>query len=432
MANHRLFEALTRFDPQKVEQVFGAEFAFQPDFTNASLAPVKRVAIFAEAFLPKIDGVSKTAYLTLRYLQETGREVLVFAPDTAPPCIGSTRVIPLPSLGFPAAPETRIALPSPAINAYLDEFKPDLIHMFSPALLSVSGMMYGRWHSIPVIANYQTDLPNYATHYGLNLFSQPLASWLRYIHNGCHLTLVPSSYTLNHLREGGYRRLRRWVRGVDSQRFHPNCLSSSWRDRLLNGRDPDSLLCIYVGRIANEKRVDLLLEVAQTPGVALTIIGDGALRDEMENLFAGTGTHFMGYLYGSDLASAYASADVFMFTGTCETFGQVVQEALASGLPSVVINQGGVIDLVEHGVTGYICADEPEAFAAAARTLRDNPELRKQMAQSARQRAEQRPWSVIMEQLEAYYLEAIRMNNRLKRLMRVSELNIPPHNRFGI
>jgi len=358
--------------------------------------------------------------------------VLVFAPDTAPPCIGSTRVIPLPSLGVPAAPETRIALPSPAINAYLDDFQPDLIHMFSPALLSVSGMLYGRWHNLPVIANYQTDLPNYATHYGLNLFSQPLASWLRYIHNGCHLTLVPSNYTLNHLRTGGYRRMRRWARGVDSHRFHPQRRSALWRERLLNGRDPNSLLCIYVGRIANEKRVDLLLEVARTPGIALTIIGDGALRDEMETLFAGTGTHFMGYLYGSDLASAYASADIFMFTGACETFGQVVQEALASGLPSVVINQGGVIDLVEHGATGYICPADPEAFASAARTLRDNPALRKQMAQNARRRAEQHPWSVIMAQLEGHYHEAIQLNNRLKRLVQHSEDNTPLHNLFGI
>lgn len=430
MAHHRLFEALTQFDPQKVEQVFGAEFAFQPDLPDAPLAPVKRIAIFAEAFLPKVDGVSKTAYLTLRYLQETGREVLVFAPDTAPPCVGETRVIPLPSLGVPAAPETRVALPSPVISSYLDEFKPDLIHMFSPALLSVGGMLYGRWHGIPVLANYQTDLPNYANHYGLNLFSQPLANWLRYIHNGSHLTLVPSNYTLSHLRREGYRRLRRWARGVDSQRFHPNRRSDVWRDRLLNGRDPKSLVCIYVGRIANEKRVDLLLEVARTPGITLTIIGDGALRGEMETLFAGTGTHFMGYLYGTDLADAYASADVFMFTGPCETFGQVVQEALASGLPAVVINQGGVVDLVEPNETGYICPPDPEAFANAARMFRDNPELRKKMASQARQQAEKHPWSVIMAQLEDYYCEAIQLNDRLKRFTQTAPLSIP-FNLFG-
>jgi len=363
-----------------------------------------------------VDGVSKTAYLTLRYLQQTGRDVLVLAPDTAPPMVGPSRVIALPSLGIPAAPETRVALPNPLIKHYLDEFKPDLIHMFSPALLSVSGMLAGRYAHIPVIANYQTDLPAYTEYYGYNFLTHLTRDWLRYIHNGCHLTLAPSTYTANQLRAWGYRRLRRWGRGVDCEHFHPDKRSREWRERLLNGRDPDSLLCIYVGRLANEKRVDLLLEVAQTAGVALTIIGDGGLREELQATFAGTGTHFTGFLYGDDLAHAYASADAFFFTGAAETFGQVVQEAMASGLPTAVINQGGVTDLVVDGETGYTCADDPAAFAEAARLLRDDPTLRRRLAHNARHRAEARPWSAIMAQLEGYYREAVSMNQRANRL----------------
>jgi len=375
--------------------------------------------------LPKIDGVSKTAYLTLRYLQETGREVLVFAPDTAPPHVGTTQVIPLPSLGIPSAPETRVALPTLAVGEYLDDFKPDMIHLFSPALLSVSGMLAGRRRNLPVIANYQTDLPTYAHHYGYHFLEQPTRDWLRYIHNGCHLTLVPSKFTLRQLKSWGYHRLRRWTRGVNGGRFHPKHRAAAWRDRLLHGRNPSSLLCIYVGRLANEKRVDLLLGVARTPGVALTIIGDGALRDELEYRFAGTGTHFMGYLYGDDLAHAYASADVFMFPGACETFGQVVQEAMASGLPAVVINQGGAADLVVSGETGFLCEARPEAFADAAQRLRDNPKLRKHMARKARQFARKHPWSAIMAQLETYYREAIHLNERFKQLYKPGGLNIP-------
>jgi phosphatidylinositol alpha 1,6-mannosyltransferase len=416
MAHHRLLEALTRFDPQKAEQIFGDEFASDTPISSLELASVKRVAIFAEAFLPKVDGVSKTAYLTLRYLQETGREVLVFAPDTAPANIGSTQVIALPSLGIPAAPETRVALPTLAVGEYLDDFKPDMIHLFSPALLSMSGMLAGRRRNLPVIANYQTDLPTYAHHYGYHFLEQPTRDWLRYLHNGCHLTLVPSRYSLRQLRSWGYRRLRSWARGVNGGRYNPKHRSAATRLRLLNGRDPASLLCIYVGRLANEKRIDLLLEVARTPGVALTIIGDGALRDELQYLFAGTGTHFMGYLYGEDLASAYASADAFMFTGACETFGQVVQEAMASGLPSVVINQGGAADLIIDGENGFLCDDNPEAFACAARILRDHPDLRQRMAKRARGYARKHPWSAIMAQLENYYREALHLNSRFQQL----------------
>ncbi len=381
--------------------------------------------MFAESFLPKVDGVSKTAYLTLRYLQATGREVMVFAPDTAPFSVGSSQVIPLPSLGIPAAPETRVALPTLLVGEYLDEFKPDIIHLFSPALLSMTGMLAGRQRGIPVIANYQTDLPTYAHHYGYHFLAQPTRDWLRYIHNGCHATLVPSNYTLRQLRSWGYHRLRRWVRGVNGQKFNPKHRSNGWREKLLNGRDPDSLLCLYVGRLANEKRVDLLLEAARTPGVALTIIGDGALRDDLERQFAGTGTHFMGYLYGKDLARAYASADVFTFTGPCETFGQVVQEAMASGLPAVVVNQGGVGDLVAHGETGFLCPDDPMAFAEAARLLRDDRALLRRMSNTARQEAERHPWSAIMGQLEGYYREATRMNSRFRRFFPVGGLRVP-------
>ncbi len=119
MADHRLLEAFTEFNSQKSEMVFGDEFASDPPVSLLNLAPVCRVAIFAEAFLPKVDGVSKTAFLTLRYLQDTGREVLVFAPDTAPRAIGPSQIIPLPSLGIPAAPETRVALPTTVVGTIL-------------------------------------------------------------------------------------------------------------------------------------------------------------------------------------------------------------------------------------------------------------------------------------------------------------------------
>jgi phosphatidylinositol alpha 1,6-mannosyltransferase len=375
---------------------------------------VKRVAIFAEAFLPKVDGVSKTAYLTMHYLKQTGRDVIVFAPDIAPHSVGDVEVVPLPSVGIPQAPETRIAIPHPTISQHLDAFKPDLIHLFSPAIMSVSGMIAARQLNIPVIANYQTDLPGYANVYGMSMLSQLTRDWLRYIHNGCHLTLAPSQWTMRELQSWGYRRLRRWGRGVNSERFNPKHASYAWRARLLNGRPADSLLCVYVGRLANEKRIDLLLEAARTPGVALTIIGDGALRDELERQFEGTGTHFTGYLFGDDLAQAFASADAFMFTGGNETFGQVVQEAMASGLPAIILNQGGIVDLVEHGVTGFICPPDPAAFAAAAQTLLDNERLRRQMSSAARTVMEQRPWEAIMAQLEGHYSEAAALNSRYK------------------
>jgi phosphatidylinositol alpha 1,6-mannosyltransferase len=170
-----------------------------------------------------------------------------------------------------------------------------------------------------------------------------------------------------------------------------------------------------VGRVATEKCIEQLLDVARLPGVALTIIGDGAQREELEALFAGTGTVFTGYLLGDDLPAAFASADVFVFTGPNETFGQVVQEAMASGLPSVVTGSGGVADLVIAGETGFHAAANAADFAEKVRQLRDEENLRAQMGRTARALAEERPWEKVLAGLEPIWSEAVALNQRYVR-----------------
>ena len=145
---------------------FGITSLLEQRQAGAVFEPVKKVAVLTESFLPKVDGVVKTSYLTIRYLQETGREALIFAPDIAVEQVGDSQVIPLPSISVPQAPETRMALPNPVVARHIEEFEPDLIHLFSPAAMSVNGMAVGRHLNLPVIANYQTDLPGYTEHYG--------------------------------------------------------------------------------------------------------------------------------------------------------------------------------------------------------------------------------------------------------------------------
>ncbi|MGB1287463.1 MAG: glycosyltransferase family 4 protein [Aggregatilineales bacterium] len=388
---------------------------------------IKRVAIISEAFLPKVDGVSKTAYLILRYLQQTGREALVFAPDIAVENVNETQVIRLPSTGSYLAPETRIALPHPTIARNIADFNPDMVLMLSPALMSVSGMAIARHLNIPIIANYQTDIPGYAHRYGLDFMAGLAWRWLRYIHNGCHLTLIPSQTIADDLKAHGYHRLRLWQRGINLQRFDPAHRNTAMREKLLNGRDPNSLLCVYVGRLAPEKCVDVLVDVAKLPGVSLTIIGDGASREQLEAQFAETDTHFTGYLFGDDLGAAFASSDAFFFTGAQETFGQVVQEAMASGLPAVVTSEGGVKHLVHHGETGFVAAHHPAAFAEAAMWLRDNREGAAKMGITARKIAETRPWSALMTELEGYMQEAYLLNERFKRIYGSTTYHKPVH-----
>lgn len=425
MQSQRLLGNLQAQQHISLDEFFGSPRLTDDRHKAEPFASVKKVAVLTESFLPKVDGVVKTSYLTIRYLQETGREVLIFAPDIAVDHVGDSQVIPLPSISVPQAPETRMALPNPVVARHIEDFQPDLIHLFSPAAMSVNGMAVGRHLNLPVIANYQTDLPGYTEQYGFPLLAGPVNRWLRYIHNGCHLTLAPTHTIIRQLREVGYRRVRHWGRGVNTERFNPSHAHPAMRQRLLNGRDPESLLCIFVGRLAVEKRIDLLLDVARSPGIALTIIGDGALREELEQVFSDTDTYFTGYLIGGELAQAFASADVFVFPGENETFGQVIQEAMASGLPSVVVNAGGAPDVINDGVSGIVVEPAPQAFREVIQHLRDHPDVRLRLSHNARNTAEQRPWSALMAQLEGYYEEAYTMNQRFKSLFGFTNYHRP-------
>ncbi len=393
----------------------GDEFQVDPIDESLIFKPAQRIAIFAEAFLPKIDGVTKTAVMVIRHLQQSGREVIVFTPDNdgnTPPNIGPSKVVAVPAMELPFVPETKLGFPSALVNEHLDVFRPDLIQLFSPAILSMAGVWYGSANSLPVIANYQSDLPGYATRYGMDLLANPIRHALRAIHNASHLTLAPTNTVIRQLREWGFERLRLWGRGMDTRRFNPSKRTDEMRRRMLDGRPDDSLILLYVGRIATEKRVELLHDAAMEDGVALAVIGDGERRSEMERYF-GEYAHFMGYMFGDELAEAYASADLFAFTGTNETFGQVVTEAMASGLPVLVPNAGGVVDLVWDGMNGYICQESSGDYREKVAYLRDLPEERARMGEMSLAYAQRFPWTKIMEQLEGYYAEAWEINQEM-------------------
>lgn len=400
--------------PTPIETILASETVGLEGLSPSELVgDVRRVALFAEAFLPKVDGVTRTALLTIKYLQQTGREVIVFAPAPALPQIGNTQVVGVPSLWLPFYSETRVAPPWPFLLPRLRRFKPDVIHLFSPFSLGLMGMLAGGLLKVPVIANYQTDLPAYTRTYGFGAVHSSFVRLLRYLHNGCHLTLSPSRSALEDLECWGIRRTRLWERGIDTVRFTPAKRDLQWRERLLSGRDPNNLIVLYVGRMAKDKHLETLREVARLPGVTLVLIGGGADQPGISNALPDA--QFIGTLYGDDLAHAYAAADVFVFPGPEETFGQVVLEAMASGLPPIVTNRGGPASYIIDGENGYICpVDDGRAFAERVVTLRNHPDWRAKMAHQARIYAEHHPWIAVMRQLETYYDEALRLDRRLR------------------
>ena len=220
---------------------------------------------------------------------------------------------------------------------------------------------------------YQTDLPAYARAYRLGRAGEAFAwRWLRGIHNGAARTLAPSTVTATGLLAQGIGNVWLWGRGVDTERFDPADAARSSRAALA----PDGELIVgYVGRLATEKRVELLAGITALDGVRLVIVGAGPaeamLRQHMP------GAVFLGERRGDELAAIYASLDVFVHSGPYETFGQTLQEAAASGLPVVAPAAGGPLDLVEDGVTGYLVPPaDPDAFTAAVARLAADPARR--------------------------------------------------------
>jgi glycosyltransferase involved in cell wall biosynthesis len=379
-----------------------------------------RVALITETFLPNVNGVVTTLCRVLEHIQEQGHEAILFAPQGAPQTYAGTEIIPLGGIPLPLYPELNVTPPQFGITARLREFQPDVIHLVAPAILGSMVPVLAQNLHIPLLSSYHTDLVAYSKHYGLGIFQSIFSSYLRWIHNHSRITLCPSTATLHDLRSQGFRRLKVWGRGVDTQRFHPNYRDESWR--LSVGAAPEDRVLLYVGRIGKEKRLDLLEQATcDMEHVRLVIVGDGPARPELEKRMQHMPVTFTGYLKGHDLATAYASADMFVFPSDTETFGQVVQEAMASGLPVVGARSGGTIDLVREGVTGALF--EP-GIATDLRTQLSqillNPDRLYAMGKAGRIAAERRSWRSVLNELMQHYHRLLRRTPPQKHLRKAA------------
>ncbi len=318
-----------------------------------------RVAIITENFLPKLDGVTHTLARLLEYLQTTRHQVLLLGPDSGMAYYAGAEVIGTIGLPFPLYPELKLNVFRPLFMRRLKEFDPDIIHLVDPVFLGAAGLAATRLLQKPVVSSYHTNLAEYCEHFGVSLLTRLMWSYNRLIHNACSLTFCPSPSTAAKLRLQGFEHVRVWSRGVDTQFFCPERKSVEVRASWLAGRErPETkVILLYVGRVSWEKNLGLLVRAYQTmehEHTHLVIVGDGPARLEMQEQLAGLPVTFTGYLRGQALASAYASADIFTFPSRTETFGQVVLEAMASGLPVAGLFADGVRDLVEDGETGYL------------------------------------------------------------------------------
>ncbi|MBP0032552.1 MAG: glycosyltransferase family 1 protein [Roseofilum sp. Belize BBD 4] len=367
-----------------------------------------RIALFTETFLPKIDGIVTRLTQTVDHLQRLGDRVLIVCPEGGLTEYKGAKIYGVSGMPLPWYPELKMAFPRPAIGEAIADFNPDLIHVANPAILGLAGLYYGKKFDIPLVASYHTHLPQYLQHYGLGMLEPLLWELLKGAHNQADLNLCTSSVMVQELVNHEIERVDLWQRGVDTELFHPSLASREMRDRLSQGH-PDSPLLLYVGRLGAEKEIDRIKPVLESiPDARLALVGDGPNRAVLEEHFADTPTHFVGYLRGQTLASAFASADAFIFPSSTETLGLVLLEAMAAGCPVVAAGTGGITDIVTDGVNGYLFdPTDPQGAISATQKLLDNQAERDTLRQNARQEAERWGWSAAIRQLHRYYQAVI-------------------------
>jgi phosphatidylinositol alpha 1,6-mannosyltransferase len=366
-----------------------------------------RVAIFTEAFLPSVNGVTHSVMRVLEHLRDEGHQAMVIAPAShgrVPHEYAGFPVIPVAAVGLPGYQDVRVSSTTQLrLERLLEDFHPDVLHLAAPIALGHRAAQAANWLGIPVVAIYQTDVPSYAARYGF-AGAETLLWWrVRQIHSIATMTLAPSTYARNQLVEHHVPRVGLWARGVDSVRFDPAKRDEAWR-RTVAPNGEKIIGC--VGRLAPEKQIGDLQALADLPDTRLVVIGDGPSRGELESFLPNA--HFTGQLVGDELPQLMASMDVFVHPGELETFGQSIQEAMASGLPVVAPAKGGPIDLVNSSRTGWLYA--PGDLATMRRHVRDlvgDDRKRAAFSREARLSVKDRTWHSLCDELMGHYREAI-------------------------
>lgn len=366
-----------------------------------------RLTLVTETFPPEVNGVARTLGRWAETMSRRGHAVDVIRPRRPAEREREDSVWPLP---VPFYPQVRLGLALPhLVVRRLRDHQADLVHIATEGPLGLAALLAGRWRRVPVVSSFHTNFDHYLSHYGLAGCEWCVQSYLRWFHNRTAVTLVPSRATRDRLLAAGFRNVRVWSRGVDSDLFHPRRRDQRLRAEL--DLAPDDILVLYVGRLAWEKNLDALLsafaqvrrrlESDPAPRIKLALVGDGPLLSVLRQR-AGPDVVLPGPKAGEELVRWYASADIFAFPSRSETFGNVILEAQASSLPVLAFRYPATEERIQHGQDGLLLTDDAELTAALAALCLD-AEARQRLQVAARETARLQGWEPIFDQLEAEY-----------------------------
>jgi glycosyltransferase involved in cell wall biosynthesis len=310
-------------------------------------------------------------------------------------------------MAFWAYPELRIAAPRfHEARRLLRLLRPDLVHVATPFGVGLAARAAARAEGIPLVSSFHTDFAAYLQYYQLQALSSVAWPYLRWFHNGGRRTFAPTRRGALELERLGFHGVRVWGRGVDATQFSPRHRSMALR-RALGVRDQD-LLFLTVGRLAPEKGIGAILEAARqvqvtaSSNIRLAFVGDGP-AEERYRAAAPPGTIFTGRLEGPALREAYASADAFIFASTTDTFGNVLLEAMASGLPVIAPDDGPTLDVADGGNALTVPVRDPRAIGAAMQRLAGDAPLRARLRIRSLSTAAARDWGRVWDSLFTEY-----------------------------
>ena len=363
-----------------------------------------RIAYVTETYPPELNGVSLTVERTVRYLRGRGHNVELIRPRQP----GEARLdaddeLRTTGCAIPVYREMRFGLSR--VGPLLRRFartRPQLVHLATPGPLAWAALAAARALAIPTTSDFRTNFHQYSRYYGLAPFATPVLGLLRRFHNLSERTFVPTRATARELGAAGFHNLTIVGRGVDTERFAPARRSVALRREWQAGSAP---VLLMVGRVAAEKNVELGLrafELARRsrPDLRLVVVGDGPARARLQS--AHPDARFVGVQRGADLAAHYASADLFLFPSLSDTFGNVVMEALASGLPVASFAVAAPAEHVDDGQSGRLVPPGDEgAFIAAVESLAAPGGALEPMRAAALAAARRATWPEVLARFEA-------------------------------
>jgi glycosyltransferase involved in cell wall biosynthesis len=375
------------------------------------------LALVTETYAPEINGVAMTLGRLVDGLAQRGHRVTIIRPRQRheSPRFSVThrlacRQVRLPGVPIPGYPQLRLGLPAARrLRQLWTVSRPDLVHVATEGPLGASAITVARRLGLPVTSSFHTNFDQYTRDYRIGWMRGLVAAWLRRVHNRTLRTFVPTRDLLARLGRAGYANLRLFSRGVDPDLFSParrdESLRAAW------GAGPGDLVVLHVGRMAAEKNYALLFRAfdalrAAAPGARLVLVGDGPMLSRYQR--QRPDVVFTGFYTGVNLARHYASGDIYLHASVTETFGNVITEAMASGLAVSAFDYAAAHEFIRHGDNGLVApvGDEP-AFLANAERLAREPAVRRALAAGGRATARQLSWEQIIVGFERDLFEVV-------------------------